>query len=165
MLILGVAFLLLLGIVMFSVAAGTLAMRSLERRKVRGFLAQLDERPRPEVKAAATVRTRKVPEAEGALERRLELALQQAAVGTPLRKMIAVSAGLSLAGATIGFLLRGLLPEPAGSLLLAVSGAALPVLHVRRRIAARLRAFEAQFPDALEFLPDPCWPDTASPPV
>jgi tight adherence protein B len=137
---------------MFSIAAGVMVLRAQERKKVRGFLAQLDERPQPEVKAPAMVRTRAAPGADGDFARRLELALRQAVMETSLTRMGVISGGLGLAGVVAGFFLRGVIPETAGSLLLGMAGASLPALHVRRRIAARVRAFEAQFPDALEFL-------------
>jgi len=54
-------------------------------------------------------------------------------------------------GAGLGFLLRPWVAEPLGSLLLGALGL-LPWLRVRRRRTARIKTFEAQFPDALEFL-------------
>jgi tight adherence protein B len=153
MLIIGFSFLLLLAIVMFSIAAGVIVVRSQERKKVRGFLAQLDELPQAQVKAPTVVRAQKSGAAsEFAVIREMELALRQSGLDTPLLQVALVSFGLMLMGAGVGFLLRGMLPQPAGSLLLASMAGSLPVLRIRRRRTARIRAFEAQFPDALEFL-------------
>ncbi len=82
----------------------------------------------------------------------MELVLLQSGLETPLVRVIFSCLGLMLAGAGMGFVLRGWIPAPAGSMLLAGMGALIPVLRVRRRRAARIKAFEAQFPDALEFL-------------
>jgi tight adherence protein B len=158
MLIIGFSFLLLLAIVMFSIAAGVIVLRAQERKKVRGFLAQLDERPQPETKTPLAVRTAAPRLTSGeflhqfAIIRKMDVALKQSGLNTRLTQVLLLSSALMSAGAVVGFMLRGWIPEPAASLMLASMGAALPALRVRRRRAARIRAFEAQFPDALEFL-------------
>jgi tight adherence protein B len=131
MLIVCLSFLLFLAIVMFSIALGVVVLRAQERKRVRGFLAQLDEQPVAVVAAGpSSVELR--PKGRIAVPR--ELAISCCAFG--------------LAGAVAGWFL----PVPLGSLLLGAVAAAVPVLRVRRRRAARIAAFEAQFPDALEFL-------------
>ncbi len=156
MLIMALSFLLFLAIVLFSIALGVMVLRAHERQKVRGFLAQLDQQPQPETKARTVVRAVTSP-ADGflhqyAIFRRMESALRQSGSETPLQHVMLFSAVLMMVGAVFGFILRGTIPEPAGSLLFALSGASLPALPVKRRRAARVRAFEAQLPDALEFL-------------
>lgn len=152
--IIGLSFLLLLAMVMFAIALGVAVLRGHERRKVRGFLAQLDKRPRTEDATPLVVRAGKDGGFLGQfrLTRKLELAVRQAGMTAPLRQVAMLSLVLLLAGAGIGFVLRGVVPAPAGSLLLGGAGAAIPALRVRRRRAARMQAFEGQFPDALEFL-------------
>jgi tight adherence protein B len=160
--ILALTFLLFLAIVMFSIALGVVVLREQERKKVRGFLAQLDERAEPSLAASAkTPLVMRAAQSAGAVTgflrqfgfmSRVELALLQAGMDTPPAQLIMTAIVLMLAGAGIGFLLRGFLPSPAGSILLASLGALIPILRVRRLRAARIRAFEAQFPDALEFL-------------
>jgi len=154
MLTIALSFLLLLAIVMFSIALGVSVLRSHERKKVRGFLAQLDQRPREEAPAPIVMRAVK---AAGFLTqfdfaRRMELAVMQSGTNTQLRQVAILSLALMAAGAVGGFLLRGLIPAPLGSLLLGALGGAIPILRVRRRRTSRIKAFEAQFPDALEFL-------------
>ncbi len=83
---------------------------------------------------------------------KLELAVMQSGTGTSLGRVAISAVALMAVGAGVGFLLRPWIPEPSGSLLLAGMGALIPVMRVRRRRAARIQAFEAQFPDALEFL-------------
>jgi tight adherence protein B len=157
MLIIGLRFLLLLAIVMFSIALGVVVIRSQERKKVRGFLAQLDERPVP-VKAHLVERAAKSVGAvsgffgQFGLTRRLELTVAQSGMNTQLGTVALTSCGLMAGGALVGFLLRGVLPQPGGILGLALLGGMIPAWRVRRRRSARMRAFEAQFPDALEFL-------------
>ena len=153
MLIIGISFLLLLAIVMFSIALGVIVVRAHERKKVRGFLAQLDPQPQTQMRTPTVMRTQSVgTTSESAVVRKMELGLRQSGLDTPLTQVVMLALGLSVAGAVAGFLLRGVVPEPAASLLLASMAGALPVLRVRRRRTARIRAFEAQFPDALEFL-------------
>jgi len=158
MLIIGLSFLLLLAIVMFSIAAGVMVLRAHERRRIRGFLAQLDQPSQTGVKSPQVVPASASRLAGGdflqkfALIRKLDVTLRQSGLNTPLIHVALLSGALMLAGAAAGFVLRASIPEPAGSLLLASIGGALPAMRVRRRIATRIRAFEAQFPDALEFL-------------
>ena len=158
MLIIGLCFLLLLAVVMFSIAAGVIVLRAHERKKVRGFLALLDERRQPELKAPLVVRAATSRSTSGeflrqfAVIRKMDLTLRQAGLNTPLIHVALLSGALMLVGAGVGFGLRNFIPQPAGSLLPACVGGALPALRVRRRRTARIRAFEAQFPDALEFL-------------
>jgi tight adherence protein B len=157
MLIVGMSFLLLLAIIMFSIALGTVVLRGHERKRVRGFLAQLDERP-VVAKAPLVERAAKSASTLGeflgrfAIVHKLELTLTQAGMEMPVAQLVVLSLGLMLAGAVLGFALRVYLPPPAGSLLLGSIGALLPVLRVRRRRTSRINAFEGQFPDALEFL-------------
>ncbi|HEY3838916.1 MAG TPA: type II secretion system F family protein [Bryobacteraceae bacterium] len=155
------SFLLLLAIVMFSIALGVVVLRAHERRKVRGFLAQLDEQHAPVAKTPLVMRA--APSAGGmgpvstllgrlGVGRRIDLVLLQAGMEMSAGQLVLRAAGLMAGGAVLGFLLRGMLPEPVGSLVLASLGALIPVWGVRRRRSARIKAFEAQFPDALEFL-------------
>jgi tight adherence protein B len=155
----GLSFLLLLAIVMFSIALGVVVLRAYERKKVRGFLAQLDERPQatapkaPLVERAARSRDRlSALLAEFGLARKMELALQQAGMEGQLGQVVVLGLALMIGGAGIGFALRGVVPEPGGSLAFASLGVLFTIARVRRRRAARIAAFEAQFPDALEFL-------------
>ncbi len=157
MLIIGLSFLILLALVMFSIAAGVMVLRAQERKKVRGYLVQLDAQPKAQTNEPPKIRAAK--DAVGnefwqqfGVGRKMELALRQAGMETPLMKLVIFACGLMLVGAVTGYAFRNILPEPAGSLLLASIGVALPVLQVRRRRTRRMRAFEAQFPEALEFL-------------
>jgi tight adherence protein B len=158
MLVIGLTFLLMLAVVMFSIALGVFVMRAHERRRVRGFLAQLDERQAQIVKTPLLMRAVRTAGSAGSLlgqfgfARKIELALLQAGMEIQPGRLVVGGVVLMAAGAMMGFLLRGVIPEPLGSLLLGATGGLIPVGRVRRRRAARIRAFEAQFPDALEFL-------------
>jgi tight adherence protein B len=158
MLIIGLSFFALLAVVMFSVAFGVFAIRVHERKRVRGFLAQLDERQAQVAKMPLAMRAVRSAGSAGSLlgrfgfTRQIEMALLQAGMEIRPDRLVVTSAVLMAAGLLLGFVLRGMIPEPLGSLLLGAMGALIPVMRVRRRRVARIKAFEAQFPDALEFL-------------
>src|SRR4051812_26139471 len=136
MLIVTLTFLLLLAIVMFSIALGVVVLRAHERKKVRGFLAQLDERPQAVksplvVRAAGSASLLNDVLRRLGLGRKLELMLLQSGTGTRPGQLILSSLLLMAAGAGLGFLLRPWIAEPLASLMLGAPGL-LPWLRVRR---------------------------------
>jgi tight adherence protein B len=154
MLIIGFSFLLVFALVMFAIALGVMVVRATERRRVRGFLAQLDERPAAVIKAPLVVRAAQSAGAVGAfvgrfgIGRRMELAVMQSGMATSAERVAVAAMVAAAVGAGVGWVVRGFV----GSAVMASIGALVPVSRVWRRRSARIKAFEAQFPDALEFL-------------
>src|ERR1700728_1738092 len=118
MFIIGLSFLLLLAIVMFLIALGVAVWRDQERKKVRGFLAQLDENQELVVKTPLVMRAARSASAMSVLlgqfgfTRKLEIALLQSGMDPSPFELILVCAVLMLAGSVVGFVLRGMIPEP-----------------------------------------------------
>ena len=129
MTILVLSFLLLLAIVFFSVAAGVVMLRAQERKRVRGFLAQLDAAPETAPVATSGV----------------ELPVNPGKVSNVL---LGRCGAFGAAGALFGWFL----PVPYATFALGMFAAWIPMARARRKRAARIAAFEAQFPDALEFI-------------
>lgn len=79
------------------------------------------------------------------LQRLLEQSGSSWSVGT----FVLLTLGL---GAAVGLSSSLVLAGPFGPLLIAMGGAALPYLHLRRRRRRRTEAFEEHFPEAIELL-------------
>jgi tight adherence protein B len=83
---------------------------------------------------------------------RLDLVLEQAGNNWSVSKLVTVSCILGFAGFLLGWRLRLLdYPQMTGAACAAV-GLALPLLFILRKRAKNIRAFEEQFPEALDFL-------------
>jgi tight adherence protein B len=82
----------------------------------------------------------------------LQAQIQQAGMDWTVNKLLFVMLALALVGGAIGFRF-GILVDPWASMaVLALAFAMLPYLHIRRKRSKRLGLFEAQFPEALDFL-------------
>jgi tight adherence protein B len=82
----------------------------------------------------------------------LQAQIQQAGMDWTVNKLLFVMLALTLVGGAIGFRF-GILVDPWASMaVLALAFAMLPYLHIRRKRSKRLGLFEAQFPEALDFL-------------
>jgi tight adherence protein B len=87
-----------------------------------------------------------------ALFRKLDYLIQGAELPWTVDFVIAISIGAAVAGAWVGYVTSFLIyPEFTAVALGAAAGAA-PVLYISRRRNKRLREFEQQFPDALDYL-------------
>jgi len=84
--------------------------------------------------------------------KKIETELQQSAIGMSLPALLGQMAIAALAGAVIGWKIA-VMDEPLLSAALAgVVLGILPYVRVRRARSKRLHTFEAQFPEALDFL-------------
>jgi len=86
------------------------------------------------------------------LTKNLQTQIQQAGMDWTVNKLLFVMLALALAGGALGFRFRILIIPWASMLVLALAFAMLPYLSVRRKRSKRLGLFEAQFPEALDFL-------------
>jgi tight adherence protein B len=86
------------------------------------------------------------------LTKKLEAQIQQAGMDWTVNKLLFVMLALALVGGALGYRFRVLVVAWASMALLALVFAMLPYLNVRRRRTKRLGLFEAQFPEALDFL-------------
>jgi tight adherence protein B len=84
--------------------------------------------------------------------RHAQAQLHQAGLNWSSSRLIGAMALAAIPGFGLGALLPILLNGPFTAISLAVVGALIPYLIVRRRRAARLARFEDQFPEALDFL-------------
>ena len=83
---------------------------------------------------------------------KLQGKLQQAGMTWTWGGLLGAMAGCAFAGALIGLNLPVLFSKALSAAALAVVFGSLPYLHVARKTGQRLRAFERQFPEALDFL-------------
>lgn len=79
----------------------------------------------------------------------LRLQLYRAGLTIPVPRFVVLTLGLAVGAWILG---STLLLEPSRALLFAVLASALPWIQVKRLAAKRMRAFEAQFPAALELV-------------
>jgi tight adherence protein B len=83
---------------------------------------------------------------------RLELTLEQAGKNWTVSKLVTVSCVLGAIGFLLGWRFRVFgYPEVSG-LLFGATGLSFPLLLILRKRAKNIRAFEEQFPEALDFL-------------
>jgi tight adherence protein B len=83
---------------------------------------------------------------------RLELTLEQAGKSWTVSKLVAVSCVLGFIGCVLGWRLRLLDYPQVSAAGFAALGLSLPLLLILRKRAKNIRAFEEQFPEALDFL-------------
>lgn len=86
------------------------------------------------------------------LTKNLQTQIQQAGMDWTVNKLLFVMLALALVGGALGFRFRILVDPWASMAVLALGFAMLPYLNIRRRRTKRLGLFEAQFPEALDFL-------------
>jgi tight adherence protein B len=83
---------------------------------------------------------------------RLDMLLSQAGMDWPPSKLVTLSAGLALLGAVAGLKLHFFLNVELAVLCGVLAGMAAPLLWVLRQRSKAIKAFEEQFPEALDFL-------------
>jgi tight adherence protein B len=86
------------------------------------------------------------------LTKKLQAQIQQAGMDWTVNKLLFVMLALALVGGALGFRFAPLVDPWASMAVLALILFLLPYLNVRRRRSKRLGLFEAQFPEALDFL-------------
>ncbi len=83
---------------------------------------------------------------------KMQTMIQQAGMTWTWTGMLGAMAGCALAGALIALKIRVLMHPVLSAVALGALCGSLPYLHVARKRRQRLRAFERQFPEALDFL-------------
>ncbi len=153
-----IIFFVLFALVLLVVTTGIRFLESERKKKVKGMLHALDGVPDlPESKILLD----EAPEesrglhrwlAELPLLRRMQTSIYQAGLDWPVTRLLVFMA----AGAAGGLLLASFMRVPVFRefAFVALCGAcgAVPYLYVRAKRAKRMRAFEEQFPEALDFL-------------
>jgi len=80
--------------------------------------------------------------------KRLDLMIKQADVPTTVSRLL----GFSIVAGLMAGLAASTVVNPVSAFVLAIVGAALPMLHVARKRRLRLRTFNSQLPDTLDLL-------------
>lgn len=83
---------------------------------------------------------------------RLDASIQQSGLEWSLTRFLAMTVLLVVAGALIGTKVRILLLWQLSSAAMACILGCLPYLYIMRKRSTRMKEFESQFPDALDFL-------------
>ena len=86
------------------------------------------------------------------LTKKLQAQIQQAGMDWTVNKLLFVMLALALVGGALGFRFRILVYPWASAAVLGLAFAMLPYFNIRRKRSKRLGLFEAQFPEALDFL-------------
>ncbi len=158
MFLLALIFAAVFGVMMVSMAVGMRVLEAQRRKRVSGIVqitetaiaipksTVLVQRTQAAWPALARMMSRLRPSAA------LESMLGQYGLGWEVSRFVLLTLGCAAAGAVLALKLR-ILVSPALSVLgLAALGGLLPFLFVRRKRTKRLREFEAQFPEALDFM-------------
>ncbi|MGA8026805.1 MAG: type II secretion system F family protein [Bryobacteraceae bacterium] len=142
---------------MLCVGLGFSYFKSKQKQQIRSMLNKAEETP-AEQRSSQLVRPAKVEDSLGKLLRgfrfmsRLDLILEQSGKSWSSSKLITISCVASAAGALLGFKFHpGGYPELASAVLAGLGGIA-PLFLVLRKRRKTIRAFEEQFPEALDFL-------------
>jgi tight adherence protein B len=155
MAIVGILFLVVFLTVLASVGLGISFFRSKQKQQIRSMLRKAEEIPveqhsellRPvQTETSLTRILRRFQFME-----RLELILEQSGKNWSCSKLVTLSCFGCGAGLLLGLKVP-LLSPPVSACILAVVGGLIPLLMVLRKRAKSMRAFEEQFPEALDFL-------------
>jgi tight adherence protein B len=152
-----VVFLVVFAAVCFAIALSYSFVQSQNQKKVRGRLDGPSVGSRPS-KTVVLMRAEESRDALSLLLDRLDLgtklerAISQSGMTTTPLRLAAISIALALVGAIIGFRIQGGGTFGINVVLLATAGVSIPILFVWRRRKKRLAQFEAQLPDALDFI-------------
>jgi tight adherence protein B len=155
MAIVGILFLVVFLTVLASVGLGISFFRSKQKQQIRSMLRKAEEVPieqpsellRPvQTETSLTRLLRRFQFMD-----RLELILEQSGKSWSVSKLVTLSCFTCGAGFLLGLKIP-LLAPPLGGAILAVVGGLIPLLIVLRKRAKSMRAFEEQFPEALDFL-------------
>lgn len=149
-------FLSMLAIVLLAVSLGLKFYESQQKNKVSGMLAGPEGRPAP-TEAQVFAEERQPGPLAGLLRRlgwggKLEEMIRQAGLDWPVSQVVVSILLLAGVGALLGSQLPVLGFTWASALALGVLFGALPLLVIRRKRTVRMRDFEKQFPEALDFL-------------
>lgn len=158
---------ILLTIVLFVVVFGTIVVcvglafsyfKSKEKQQIRSMLRNAESSAPVEQR---TVQWLRPADVEDTLSRliggfriveRLNLILEQAGKNSSASKVMTVSAGLAAAGFLVGWHFHFIGYAPLNGLVLGAAAGIVPLLLVLRKRGKAIRAFEEQFPEALDFL-------------
>ncbi len=157
MLLIALVFLIVFAAVAFAAAIGFSVTGSRERKQLRSQLRDAPVRP-AEVRAAPLFRRATATgKMAGLLGRagivsRLERMIMEAGLTVTPFEILGRSVLFALVLAFVSRFIQNIIPSAIGTPLLGLTGAILPFWWLRRRRARRMRLFESQFPDALEFM-------------
>jgi tight adherence protein B len=155
MAIVGILFLVVFLTILACVALGMSFLRSKQKQQIRSMLRKAEEVPveqpsellRPvQTETSLTRLLRRFQFME-----RLELILEQSGKSWSVSKLVTLSCFTGGAGFLLGLKVPLLVPPLSGAIF-AVVGGLIPLLLVLRKRAKSMRAFEDQFPEALDFL-------------
>lgn len=151
-----VIFFLLFGIVLAAISFGLKVMEAQRRKRVSGMLATIEGRtaePEPSV-LVEPGKARDVPDfmADLKISESFQKATQQAGVDWKLSHLVFASVVAGVLGVFMGSLLPLLVFPWLTMIVLGMLFASLPWLLLMSKRRKRLKAFEEQFPDALDFL-------------
>jgi tight adherence protein B len=151
-------FLLMFTWVLLAIALGLRFYEWWRKREMTAMLAQAARDPAREgTKLLRDLDPAKKPALDAWLERvaalnKIEAIIRQSGLDWTAKGLCALMAAGGIAGMVLGQLLPAFVDHSIMSVILAVILSTLPYLYLRRKRAGRLRAFEEQFPDALDFL-------------
>ena len=157
MLLAGIVFVIIFGIVVACVAAGTSYFRSKQKQQIRSMLQKAEASTPEQSGSVEYIRPADVDDFLAKFLRRfefmarLDLILEQAGKDWSASKLIIICCVAGVLGAVLGLKLR-LVSAPVSTSLFGALGAALPLVLVLRKRAKMIAAFEEQFPEALDFL-------------
>jgi tight adherence protein B len=153
-----VIFLGVLAMMLLVFSAGWQYVETQRKKKVVGMLQTVAG---SEMVAETTVLKELTSESGDALSRMLEglnltktlqTQIQQAGMDWTVNKLLFVMLAMALVGGAVGYRFRVLVVAWASMAALALAFGMLPYLNIRRQRNKRLGLFEAQFPEALDFL-------------
>ena len=156
--ILVICFLGVFAVILIAVSAGWSFMEAQRKKKVVGMLDVVSGK-------AVEVETTVLKDAPGSgpdalnrllesfnLSAKIQAQLQQAGLEWTLGKLLLMMVGLALVGAVVGIRFKPLLVPWVSALVVAAALGSIPYLVVLQKRSKRLNLFEAQFPDALDFM-------------
>jgi tight adherence protein B len=155
MVVVAVLFFVVFLTVLVCVGVGLSYLRSKQKQQIRSMLRKAEATPAEQ--RSELLRPAEVEDGLSKLLRRfqfmdrLDLVLEQAGKNWSGSKLIVISSISCVLGLLIGLKLW-FLPPVLNAVLPAALGAAIPLLIVLRKRAKTMRAFEEQFPEALDFL-------------
>jgi len=152
----GIVFLILFAIVLVAVSLGYRFLETQRKKQVEAMLDVASGRSGEPQTSILVDRSSEDPIEQlwynAAQMQRLTRFIQQSGLTWSVSHLVALTAMFALAGAILGFFLR-----PLGFVSFSTLGAAallgmLPTLYLRVKRSKRLREFESQLPEALDFL-------------
>ena len=152
-----VSFLVLFAIVTLTVGVGLKFLETQRQERVREVLRKVDTDAGGVRRKVVIKKQDKDDRVQGALEslglfQGLQATLQQSGLGWTVAPFLGLSFLMGLIGAFIGYNLPILVFTGLSMFVLGVVFALIPYLFVSHKRTVRLREFEEQFPEALEFL-------------